>query len=85
MRGATKTYRRTDAALELHVCEIYTGERPIREPMFAGSETTDLAKYRMNAEDSRLRLRPLHYFRVTCLWTGCTRLIRRGLENREFD
>jgi hypothetical protein len=42
-------------------------------------------EYRMNIGDLRCSRRGVHSFCVRGLWTGCTRLIRGKLKEREFD
>jgi hypothetical protein len=47
-------------------------------------ELCETAKKCMNIDDLRLRWNTLHNFRVTRLWTACTRLIRKHLNPNKF-
>ncbi len=44
----------------------------------------ETAKKRMNIDDSRVPSHVLHNFRITRLWTACTRLIRKHLNPHKF-
>jgi len=44
----------------------------------------ETAKPRTNIADSRVPSRTLHNFRITRLWTACTRLIRKHLNPHKF-
>jgi hypothetical protein len=44
----------------------------------------ETAKKRMNIDDLRLPWNTLHNFRITRLWTACTRLIRKHLNPHKF-
>jgi hypothetical protein len=48
------------------------------------SKLCETAKKRMNIDDSRVPSRALHNFRITRLWTACTRLIRKHLNPHKF-
>jgi len=45
----------------------------------------ETAKKCMNIGDLRLPSNPLHNFRITRLWTACTRLIHKNLHPHKFD
>ena len=47
-------------------------------------ELCETAKYPIDIDDSRVPSRALHNFRITCLWTACTRLIRKHLNPHKF-
>jgi len=44
----------------------------------------ETAKKCMNIDDLRLPWNTLHNFRITRLWTACTRLIRKHLNPHKF-
>jgi len=53
----------------------------------AGQTTMPLfqtAKDRMNSNDPQCARAGLHHFRISGLWTGCTRLISGKLQRDEF-
>ena len=47
-------------------------------------ELCETANYSMNIDDLRLPRNALHNFRITRLWTACTRLIRKHLFLHKF-
>jgi hypothetical protein len=71
--------------MELALREFCTIESPRVRESRREFRFGELRKNRMNAGEFRWRANELHNFRVTLLWTACTRLIKRQLRNREFD
>jgi hypothetical protein len=74
-----------NSATEEHSHKFCTMKRVLALEVLHTFRIEEMPKNRINIGDFRCMQDRLHNFRITRLWTGCTRLIERYLENGDFD